>query len=142
MSVTSVSFAFVPVPRFPFQRRAASVTAAGVRPAEIPVESGAVGENCFEAHSAEGEVLKALSELFGVICRVSDLRDQLFGDHFQPDDLVGPPAGDVGHASRSEVARGVQSCVDQPIAHPGSAGHAPADLEFAKLGAPAPVFLR
>ena len=142
MSVTSVSFALVPVREVLLPAAGCFSDRSRCRPAEIPVESGAVGENRFDAHGAAGELLKPLAELVDVICRVGDLPDQRLGDQFQPDDLVGPPAGDVGHAGHAEVVRGIQSRIDQPVAHPGSAGHAPADLEFAKLGAPAPVVRR
>ena len=90
----------------------------------------------------DSEFSKPLAELVGVICRVGDLLDQRLGDQFQPDDLVGLPAGDLGHACRAEVVIGIQAGIDQPVAHAGSAGHAPAHLEFPKLGAPAPVVLR
>ena len=110
--------------------------------AEIPVESGAVGENRLDAHGAAGELVKPLAELVDVFCRVGNLPEQRLGDQFQPNDLVGPPAGDLGQAGHAEVVSAIQSRIDQPVAHPGGAGHAPAHLEFSQLGAPAPVVRR
>ena len=87
MSVTSVSFALVPVRRFSCQRRAASTTAAGVGRLRF-WSNPARGENCFDAHGAAGELVKPLTELVDVICRVGQFLDQRLGDPFQPNDLV------------------------------------------------------